>query len=103
MGTSVNMMDAQAQALQDATRIADAQMTQAAILKPVQKSKPIGRPTIKVQKGPATKGTVNAPELQHASEVKKINKAIGNYISALNAAIYHGKSTMSEEWFCELI
>jgi hypothetical protein len=35
--------------------------------------------------------------------MKKINKAIGNYISALNAAIYHGKSTMSEEWFCELI
>ena len=77
MGTSVNMMDAQAQALQDAAKKADAQLTQAAIQKPVPKKKPIGRPTttIQVQKGPATKGTVSAPVLKHASEVKKINQA----------------------------
>jgi hypothetical protein len=77
MGTSVNMMDAQAQALQDAAKKADAQLTQAAIQKPVPKKKPLGRPTttIQVQKGPATKGTVSAPVLKHASEVKKINQA----------------------------
>ena len=39
MGTSVNMMDAQAQALQDAAKKAYAQITQAAIQKPVPKSK----------------------------------------------------------------
>ena len=35
--------------------------------------------------------------------MKQINQAIVDYIFALNEAIYHGKSTMSEEWFCELI
>jgi hypothetical protein len=89
MGTSVNMMDAQAQALQDAAKKADAQMTQAAIQTPVPKKKPIGRPTtIKVQKGSATKGTVFAPELKHASEVKKINKAV-------NARAAEGQETIT--------
>ena len=84
MGTSVNMMDAQAQALQDAAKKADAQMTQAAIQTPVPKKKPIGRPTtIKVQKGSATKGTVFAPELKHASEVKKINKAVSDHAAKM--------------------
>jgi hypothetical protein len=84
MGTSVNMMDAQAQALQDAAKKADAQMTQAAIQTPVPKKKPIGRPTtIKVQKGSATKGTVFAPELKHASEVKKINKAVNAHAAKM--------------------
>ncbi len=48
LGTTVDMMEAQAQALQDAAKIADAQMIQAAIGQPVPKSKPLGRPTIKV-------------------------------------------------------
>ncbi len=65
------MMDAQAQALQDAAQIADAKMTQTAILKPAPKNKPPpGKATRKTLKGPVTKGT-SAPELKHASEVKK--------------------------------
>ena len=35
--------------------------------------------------------------------MKQINQAIVDYIFALNEAIYHGKSTQSEEWFCKLI
>ena len=79
MGTSVNMMDAQAQALQDAAKKADAQITHAAIQKPVPKSQsaPIRatRKTLKgsVTKGSVTKGIVNAPELKHALQVKRIN------------------------------
>ncbi len=72
LGATVNMMDAQAQALQDASNIADAKMTQAAPLKPAPKNKPpLGRATRKTLKGPVTKGTASAPELKHASEVKQ--------------------------------
>jgi hypothetical protein len=73
LGTTVNMMDAQAQALQDAAKIADAQMTQVAVQTPVPKSQPKAKTMGKTHKGPITKLTVNAPELKHASEVKKIN------------------------------
>jgi hypothetical protein len=76
MGTSVGVMDAQAQALQDAAKKADAQITQAAIGQPVPKKKPApGRATRKTLKGSVTKGTVSAPVLKYASEVKKINQA----------------------------
>ena len=79
MGTSVGVMDAQAQALQDAAKIADAKITQAAIGQPVPKSQSAPsratRKTLKgsVTKGSVTKGTVNAPELKHALQVKRIN------------------------------
>ena len=67
------MMDAQAQALQDAAKIADAQMIQVAIQTPAPKSQPKAKTMGKTHKGPITKLTVNAPELKHASEVKNIN------------------------------
>jgi hypothetical protein len=88
MGTTVNMMDAQAQALQDASKIADAKMTQVATLKPVPKNKPPpGRATHKTLKGPVTKGTVSAPVLKHASEVKKINQSESARIDRMSTPI----------------
>ena len=74
LGTTVKMMDAQAQALQDAAKKADTQLTRAAVQTPVPKRLPApGRATRKTLKGSVTKGTVNAPELKNALYVKRIN------------------------------
>ena len=91
-------MDAQAQALQDAAKKADAQMTQVAVQTQVPKSKPKAKAMGRAHKGPITKGTVSAPELKHASEVKKINaRAVSGRAAKLTINIDEVPDAMAKQ------